>query len=117
MELKMAGLIEVDECGCLRVGNERIIERVADTFAVGDIVSVRYYITDKECSEEDAIKANIMRSIGAKIDDVDFILEAYSEWTILEYREKLKVCGHDLDLEDELRSFEGKYLNFVIKRF
>jgi hypothetical protein len=112
MKVKINGFISIDEYGCLCVGNSYIIEKINEEFSTGDKVSVRYYITDTETSEEEAMEANIMRSIGASIDSLDFILEAYSEYTILEYNEKLKIGGHDLFAE--LCSYEGKYLNLTI---
>ncbi|MFH2032195.1 MAG: hypothetical protein ABIJ40_16495 [Bacteroidota bacterium] len=107
------GILNVDEYGCLECGSQYLIEQINDNFNKGDKVFVRYYLADKEISEEQANEAQIMKTLGGNVDELDFILGAYSEYTICEYNEELKIGGHDLFRE--LVGEEGKYLILVIE--
>ena len=109
-----AGKLNIDEYGCLQCGDEYLIESVDRDFKKGDRVFVRYYLSDKEITLEEANKALIIKTCGGDIEELEFILCAYSEYTIMDYKEELKIGGHDLFnvLEDQ----EGKYLILVIDK-
>ena len=107
------GILEIDEYGCLTCGNSYLVEEVEADFKKGDNVFVRYYVTDKEVTEEEAKEALILKTIGGNLDKLEFILDAYSEYTIMELEEHLVVGGHDLF--NELQDCEGKFLTLVIE--
>jgi hypothetical protein len=50
---------------------------------------------------------------GGDIEELDFVLDAYSEYTIMDYSEELKIGGHDLF--NELQNSEGKFLLLIIE--
>jgi len=108
------GKLNIDEYGCLECGDKYLVEAVECDFKKGDKVFVRYYLSDKEITLEQANTALIIKTFGGDIEKLEFILEAYSEYTIVDYKEELKVGGHDLF--DELECYEGKYLILIIEK-
>lgn len=106
------GILNVDEYGCLQCGGDYLISEINNNFKKGDLIFVRYYISDKEITEDQAKEALILKTIGGNIDELDFVLEAYSEYTIMDYNESLKIGGHDLF--QELQDCDGKYLLLII---
>jgi hypothetical protein len=109
-----AGILEEDEYSCLKCGNSYLIEAINEDFNSGDMVFVRYFLLDKEVSLGQAETALIMKTIGGNIDKLNFVLDAYSEYTIEDYDETLIIGGHDLF--DELQGEEGEFLILVIER-
>lgn len=108
------GKLDIDEYGCLLCGESYIIETLNDNFKKGEKVFIRYFISDKEISEEEANSAFIIKSIGGDIEELDFVLDAYSEYTILDYNEELQIGGHNLF--SELQDYDGKYLILIIDK-
>ncbi len=108
------GKLNIDEYGCLECGEEYLIESVECDFKRGDNVFVRYFISDKEITLEQANTALITKTLGGNIDSLEFVLDAYSEWTIMDYNEELKIGGHDLF--DEIEDYEGQYLILIIEK-
>lgn len=113
MKKTYSGILEIDEYGCLNCGGSYLIMDMNDDFKQGDKVFVRYFLADKEITEEEATEAMILKTIGGNVDDLNFVLEAYSEYTILEYDETAVIGGHDLFAE--LQDAGGKYLLLVIE--
>lgn len=75
-------------------------------------VSVRYWITDHQCTQEDAQKLATLQIMG--IAHTDYVAR-YSEITgYLWTDEEIKVGGHDL--LNELKSHVGKWLILEISR-
>lgn len=107
------GIIEIDDYGCLKYEEGYLIEQINNDFKKGDKIFVRYFITDKETTEEEAVKSLVLKTIGGDIDNLDFVLDAYSEYTIIDYNEEFVIGGHDL--LNELVSNEGKYLILIIE--
>lgn len=107
------GFLEIDEYGCLKCGDLYLVEDVEADFRKGDNVFVRYYVTDKEVAEDEAKEALILKTIGGNIDELEFVLDAYSEYTIMELEEHLVVGGYDLF--NELQDCEGKFLTLIIE--
>lgn len=107
---KYTGYIDIDGDGLLNIVQDDkslvLADLIKNDFNIGDNVSVKYYILDKEKTEEEATDALLKRIYG-DIEKLNFILEAYSEWTILD------LGGHDLI--EELSGYEGKYLILIIK--
>ena len=109
------GKLNIDDYGCLEYGdNGYLLEDVEGDFNRGDKVFVAYYISDKEITLNEAKEALVMKTCGGNIDELEFILDAYSEWTIMDYKEDFKVGGHDLF--DELEDHDGKYLILIIEK-
>lgn len=108
------GKLNIDEYECLECGSEYLVEAVERDFKKGEKVFVRYYLSDKEITLDQANTALIIKTCGGYIDELEFILEAYSEYTIMDYKEDLKVGGHDLF--EELEDYEGKYLILIIEK-
>ena len=106
------GFLTIDEYGCLECGDSYLISDVGSDFEKGDKVFVRYFLSDKEITEEQAKEALILKTLGGDIEELDFILDAYSEYTIMDYSEELKIGGHDLF--NELQDSEGKFLLLII---
>jgi hypothetical protein len=78
----------------------------------GEVVTVRYYISDKEATEEElqedflinTLYGNLETEYGAR----------YSEYTgYLWTDDELNVGGHDL--KEELESYAGKYIFMIIE--
>ena len=113
MKKVYSGVLSIDEYGCLNCGGSLLIEDMNSDFKTGDTVFLRYFIADKEMTEAEAEEALIMKTLGANIDKLDFVLDAYSEYTILDYNEEAVIGGHDLF--NELADSEGKYLLLVIE--
>jgi hypothetical protein len=107
------GILEIDEYGCLNCGDSYLVEDVEAHFKKGDNVFIRYYVTDKEVTEEEAKEALILKTIGGNVDELEFVLDAYSEYTIMELEEHLVVGGHDLF--NELQDCEGKFLTLIVE--
>jgi len=108
-----SGILKINEYECLKCGDSYLVEDVEPDFKKDENVFVRYYVTDKEISEEEAKKALILRNIGGNMDELNFILDAYSEFTITEIQERLVVGGHNL--LNELQKYDGKFLTLVIE--
>ena len=115
MEKVYKGILEIDEYGCLRCGDSYLVEDVEADFKKGEKVFIRYYVTEKEVTEDEAKEALILKTIGGNLDELEFILDAYSEYTILELKEHLVIGEHDLF--SELQDCEGKFLTLVIESF
>lgn len=122
--MKIEGFIEEDEYGCLcilyniegkpYVRREYIIENISNEFQIGDKIFITYYLSDKKITEEEAKEYLILSNAGAVITDLNFILDAYSEYTIVDYNETFIVDGHDL--YSELYENQGKYLILNIEK-
>ena len=108
------GKLNINEYGCLECGRDYLLESVECDFKKGDKVFVRYYLSDKEITLDQANTALIIKKCGGDIDELEFILDAYSEYTIMDYKEDLKVGGHDLF--EELVDYDGKYLILIIEK-
>jgi len=75
-------------------------------------VNLRIYVTDKECTLEEAECALVDKLEGGV--EVDIALEGYSEYTITGYSvEDFSIGNHNL--EYELREYLGKYIHFVME--
>lgn len=96
------GIVATDEIGPLT-------ELIGADFNSGDLVSVRYYILDNEVAETEAKEALIAKILGGSID-VDYKLTAYSEYTIFEFNQDLKIGGHDLIRELGEYVYDNKYV-------
>jgi hypothetical protein len=98
----------VDEgCGSYALAN---IVRI-DISEFSSNVSVRYFVSNKECTFKEAQEGFIHKLYGS----LDSSYEEYygTEWTGFMYAdERLVIGGHDLI--KELISYEGKYLNLEI---
>lgn len=108
-----SGMLEIDCYGCLKCGDSYLIDDMDYDFKQGDKVFVRYFLSDKEIIEDEATEALIFKTIGGNVDSLNFVLYAYSEYTILEYDEKAVIGGHDLF--SELQDAEGNYLLLIIE--
>jgi len=90
--------------------HEPIVKILNDLIA-NKVVTVRYWITDKECTKEDAIEDNLKILMG--VADTEYSSH-YSETTGYLYTdEKLNVGGHDLLAE--LWGYVGKYIILEIE--
>jgi hypothetical protein len=107
------GIISEDSYGFLTVDDMSLacdVECDWEKF-IGKEVFVRYYITKDKMTEEKAAEKLIQKMSG--VLEAEYELDAYSEWTIMEWKENLSVGGHDLI--SELQSHEGKYLVLIIE--
>jgi len=84
---------------------------ISNDWKNGDQVFLRYYITNKKITPDEVQEKHLSKILGNLT--VDYELEAYSEWTVLDWKEKLSVGSHNLI--DELKSYEGKYLVLIIE--
>lgn len=117
------GYLHYDEFGflCLEQKNESahcgesLANLVADKFKIGSKAFVRYFITSASTTLESVSETLIHKTFGFDFLEAEYALEAYSEVTIEEWKENLKIGGHDLI--SELSSYEGKYLILVIEEF
>ncbi|NVN93957.1 MAG: hypothetical protein HXX18_01610 [Bacteroidetes bacterium] len=107
------GLLNIDKYGCLRCGEKYLISAIENDFKIGEKVFIRYYLTNKVVSLKEAKQALIVKTIGGDIDELDFILYAYSEYTIMEYNEELIIAGYNLF--EEFSNANGKYLILIIE--
>ena len=108
-----SGFLKIDNYGCLTCDGSYLVESIENDFKQGDNVFIRYYITDKEVTEIQAGETLITKTFGGNLDELQFILDAYSEYTIMELEENLVIAGHDLF--SELQNFEDKYLTLIIE--
>ena len=113
--LDIAGKISVTEAsGCgefiLIYGKDEnfipVEEIIENHELVGQLVSVRYWITSKEVSKEEAVEANVKTLLGEVNGEWHSLCSEATGHMVLE--EKLVIGGHDLT--EELRAHEGKYL-------
>ena len=110
-----SGKLYRDDYDCLAIDDGNyLIELISSDFKKGDKILVRYYVTDKPVSIND-VNIKLFNSISGIIDDLDFTLDAYSEWTIMDYNESFVIGGHDMF--DELLGYEDKYIIMVIDKF
>jgi hypothetical protein len=78
----------------------------------GEIVTVSYYTSDKEATEEELQEDFLTNTLYGKLDS-DYGAR-YSEYTgYLWTDDELKVGGHDL--RGELESYAGKYLYMIVE--
>lgn len=75
-------------------------------------MSLRYYIADDNVTPEEAVRALVAKLYGGEMD-VKYVLEAYSQYTIEEWEENLRIGGHDL--VEELKSHDGKFAVIVVE--
>lgn len=89
-------------------------EAIASVFEeyTGKEISVHYYITDKKVSEDEALEASVIKDLGGEVK-AEFILDAYSSWTVMDHKQEAVVGGHDLI--EELSSYGGKYCTLIIE--
>lgn len=90
--------------------NERpFAEILAEDFS-GENVTVRYWVSKKECVKDEAEISIAKTILGAAVGEFG---HAYSELTgYLWTDEAMQVGGHDLLAE--LKSFHGSYLNLEV---
>lgn len=107
------GYIGKNEYGFLTVDDEVLSCNVVDDLKdiIDKDVFIRYYITNKPHTEEKA-KEKLIEKISGKLD-AEYELDAYSEWTVLEWKQELWIGDHDL--MSELEKYEGKYLVLIIE--
>ena len=115
-ELNYSGFIELKEWGeaydilFLSTMDDPLVEKLHDEIS-GENVTCRYWISDKECSKDEAEKDALYTIMGAAETDFG---SRYSEITgYLWTYEVVKIGGHDL--VRELSSRTGKYLHLEIK--
>ena len=110
-----SGFLSVDPYGCLCCGDfdNYLLADIADVFKPGEKIFVCYFIADRQITVEEASEALLVKMLGGNVDALDFVLDAYSEWTILDYNEEMVIGGHDL--YQELLDAEGKYLLMLIE--
>ena len=89
-----------------------LAESIEEDWGTGHEVSLRYYIGEKQMALDQATIALIEKAFGGELE-AEYILDAYSEYTIMELEEELKIGGHDMI--SELESHEGKYAVIVIE--
>lgn len=88
------------------------IDGLGGTKTILHNANLRIYATDKECSLEEAENCLIRTLYGDMTTDI--ALEGYSEYTITGYcLEDFSIGGHDL--EQELISYMGKYIHFILE--
>jgi hypothetical protein len=90
-----------------------IADLISKDWSTGDAVFIRYYITSKPITLEEANTALIHREFGYADIEVDYELDAYSEWTLNEWREDLKIGGHNLIVE--LKTYLGSFAIIVVE--
>ena len=75
-------------------------------------VNLRIYVTENECTLEEAESSLIDKLYGVLTTETE--LEGYSEYTItgLDIND-FSIGGHNL--EKEIRSYMGKYMHFVLE--
>lgn len=81
-----------------------LADKITEDWETGEKVSLRYYIT--------AAEALIVKTFGGDLD-AEYLLDAYSEYTVLEWEEGLKIGGHSLI--EELATFDGNYAVIVVE--
>ena len=69
---------------------------------------------NKQITEEEAKEKFLLSTFGREVESINFVLEAYSEWTIMDYVEEFKIGGHDL--YKELSNYDGSYLLLIIEK-
>lgn len=113
------GWLGTCEYGFLSISDDKnesygpsLADLITDDWETGEKVSLRYYIADAPMTEEQANEALIHKLYGGDLD-AEYVLDAYSEYTILEWEEGLKIGGHNLI--EELSTFDGKYALIVVE--
>jgi hypothetical protein len=91
---------------------DSLAEKVSADWKKGDVVAVRYYVSDAPMTEDEAVARLVATMYGGEMD-ANYVLSAYSESTVLELEDGLTVGGHDL--AQELRTHVGKYVVLVIE--
>lgn len=87
-------------------------ERLGAERSVIPNVSLRLYVTDKECSLDEAMGSVVANLYGDIRSDIGYV--GYSEYTITGfYCKEFTIGGHDL--AKELDSYIGKYMHFVLE--
>jgi hypothetical protein len=89
-----------------------LADLIADDWEKGEKVSLRYYIAGAPMTEEQANEALIHKIYSGDLD-AEYLLDAYSEYTVLEWEEGLKIGGHNLI--EELETHDGKYAVIVVE--
>lgn len=92
-----------------------ITELVNEDWEEGTKVFVSYYISPVEVTLERAQEALLSKMFGGGLD-VEYELEAYSEYTIEEWKENLVVGGHDIIKELSTFVDNDAYLVLVISK-
>ena len=110
------GKLSICVLDCLNCNDMYLLDIIGEDFNKGDNVFVKYYITDKEVSEDEALDGLMLKTCGGNIDELDFVLDAYSEWTILEYNEELIIGGHDMFRELQEYAQDEKYMLMIIEK-
>lgn len=89
-----------------------LADMITSDWTKGDKVALRYYIADGPVTLAEATKALVAKTYGGDLD-AEYVLDAYSEYTIEEWEEGLKIGGHDLIAE--LETHQGKYAVIVVE--
>lgn len=77
-----------------------------------DLVTVRYYISNKEATEDELKEDFLINTLYGKLES-DYGA-SYSEYTgYLWTNDELEVGGHDL--LEELKGYDGKYLYMIVE--
>jgi hypothetical protein len=89
-----------------------LADMITQDWKTGDKVSLRYYVADKPLTADQATEALLAKLYGGDLE-AQYVLDAYSEYTILEWEEGLKIGGHDL--VSELGTHAGKYALVIVE--
>ena len=113
------GYIAICEYGFLTLDEDKnesygssLAGDIEEDWKKGQKVSLRYYIGEEPMTLEQATTALIEKTFGGEVN-AKYILDAYSEYTIMEMEENLQIGGHDMI--GELYSHEGKYAVIVVE--
>lgn len=122
VEKTYEGFIEFDSYGCMTLdtnklqpfedsGANELVEEIENDFKPGTKVFVNYFIGNEKMTLDQA-QESLIRKLSGDID-VKFNLDAYSEYTIVELDQDLRIGGHDL--YKELEENQHKYAIISIK--
>jgi hypothetical protein len=111
------GWIDTDSYGSLVIKvdkHDHSGSPIAEVFEeyTGKKIAVHYYITDETVTEDQALEASVRKDLGGDVQ-AEFILDAYSSWTIMDFKQEAVVGGHDLIAE--LESYEDKFCTLIIE--
>lgn len=89
-----------------------LADMITQDWKTGDKVSLRYYVSDKPLTPDRATEALLAKLYGGDLD-AQYVLDAYSEHSIMKFEEGLKIGGHDL--VTELDTHSGKYALIIVE--
>lgn len=116
MKTTITGKIEIDIYGLLTIDDKSLTQILQDelNFKNGDTIFLRFFVSKTKKTINESLEFILKLQVGGIIENLEYDLDAYSEYTILGMTDELVLGGHNLI--DILKLYEDYYIILYIDK-